>query len=137
VFIRALTQIKGEDMTTPCEELGYKVGDLFVATDEGYTTSGYNVVLSVDDGSEYPMFVKELVYARDVKCDRKDFDYNDFDFLHLSVVRKLEETPEVKLATFTVESSIAIQQIKELTEALKELEVAYSKVSHIVTFEGE
>jgi hypothetical protein len=132
VFIRAKAHIKGEDMTTPCEELGYKVGDLFIVIDEGYTTSGYNVVLAVDDGSDYPMFVKESVYARDV-----EYKSSDFDFLYLSLVRELEETPKVKLATFTVESSVAIQQIKELTEALKELEVAHSKVSHLLTFKGE
>jgi hypothetical protein len=119
-------------MTTPCEDLGYKVGDLFVVTDERYTTFGHNMVLALDEGSDYPMFVKESVYAGNV-----DYKCGDFDFLHLSLVRKLEETPEVKLATFTVESSVAIQQIKELTEALKELEVAHSKVSHLLTFKGE
>jgi hypothetical protein len=132
VFIRALAHIKGEDMTTPCEKLGYKVGDLFIVTEEGYTTSGYNVVLARDDESYFPKFVKESVYAGNVEYRSKDFD-----FLRLSMVRKLEETPEVKLATFTVESSVAIQQIKELTEALKELDVAYSKVSHLITFKGE
>jgi hypothetical protein len=132
VFIRAKAHIKGEDMTTPCEELGYKVGDLFIGTDEDYITFGYVIVLAVDDGSDCPKFVKESVYVGDV-----DYKCSDFDFLHLRRVRKLEETPEVKLATFTVESSVAIQQNKELTEALKELEVAYSKVSHLLTFKGE
>jgi hypothetical protein len=132
VFIRALAHIKGEDMTTPCEELGYKVGDLFIVTEEGYTTSRYNVILAVDDESDSPMFVKQSVYVGDV-----DYKCSDFDYLYLDKVRKLEETPEVKLATFTVESSIAIRQIKELTEALKELEVAYSKVKHLLTFKGE
>lgn len=41
---------------TPCEKLGYKVGDKFTVIKDSYFEKGTIVVLSEDDGSEVPWF---------------------------------------------------------------------------------
>lgn len=45
-------------MATPCEELGYKVGDKFKATESArnYFKTGEVIVLAEDDGSTMPLF---------------------------------------------------------------------------------
>lgn len=60
---------------TPCEELGYKVGDEFEVINSGYMTfnAGQVVVLTEDDHSECPLFEDKYgsddgyVYLKDVK----------------------------------------------------------------------
>ena len=41
---------------TPCEKLGYKVGDKFTVIKDSYFEKGTIVALSEDDGSEVPWF---------------------------------------------------------------------------------
>lgn len=57
---------------TPCEKLGYKVGDKFEVLEdaEGFT-KGQTVELKEDDGTECPFFandsIEEYYYLKDVK----------------------------------------------------------------------
>lgn len=44
---------------TPCEQLGYKVGDVFTATGDGEFMKGSTLTLSRDDGSRSPLFTGE------------------------------------------------------------------------------
>lgn len=50
-----------------------------------------------------------------------------------------EIVPESALTTLSikVDASTALQQVKELTEALTALDVAYSNVKHLLDFKGE
>ena len=43
---------------TPCEKLGYKVGDKFTVIKDSYFEKGTIVALSEDDGSEVPWFTR-------------------------------------------------------------------------------
>ena len=58
---------------TPCEELGYKAGDLFACNGNTWFERGVVVVLKEDDGSEIPPFglksdieISRYIYLRDV-----------------------------------------------------------------------
>lgn len=44
---------------TPCQELGYKVGDKFIALEDSLFTVGSIVTLHRDDGSTVPLFAGE------------------------------------------------------------------------------
>lgn len=52
--------MNSEKKKTPCEELGYKIGDNFELQEDVYTsiilTIGNIVTLCLDDGSNYPRF---------------------------------------------------------------------------------
>lgn len=46
-------------MKTPCEELGYKVGDKFVALEHSLFPEGTILTLHRDDGTSIPLFAGE------------------------------------------------------------------------------
>ena len=89
---------EGEDgKMTPCEELGYKVGDWFYVTESGNGFSaGQKVALAADDGSIMPLFSS---------------DNGDRSWQLLKNVRKID-TPLPDL----------INKIKEAVEAQREAE---------------
>ncbi|QHJ84378.1 MAG: hypothetical protein [Bacteriophage sp.] len=57
---------------TPCEKLGYKVGDRFevVAQNGSEAQVGWVVVLSEDDGTSFPYFKRDNDHSTDWYCPR-------------------------------------------------------------------
>ena len=71
---------------TPCERLGYKVGDRFVVIQQSNSRAkvGWIVVLSFDDGSDNPFFKKDGENGTNEYCPK------------LSEIRPLKTTTTIK-----------------------------------------
>ena len=84
---------------TPCEELGYKVGDKFtvIEDDANYFKSGERVYLVKDDDTNIPMFSK--IKGNTICKNNGEFTTG---YLRLSEVIKITETTGSSLEeTFT------------------------------------
>ena len=114
-----MRNLNGENKITPCEKLGYKVGDRFKhkVICNFYETFGKNIYLSEDDGSELPRF--NVVGTHD-KIDSANYDYF-----------ALEDVYPIEVNN---ESRPSLESVKELTKALKELDIAYNKVKHLLNY---
>lgn len=72
---------------TPCEELGYKVGDKFIVTKGGTFSVGSVVMLYRDDNSYTPLF--KLIKG---SCKYNVCDGEAGAYLHLGKVKPIEES---------------------------------------------
>ena len=72
---------------TPCEELGYKVGDKFIVTKGGTFSVGSVVMLYRDDNSYTPLF--KLIKG---SCKYNVCDGETGAYLHLGKVKPIEES---------------------------------------------
>tara|TARA_R110000851_G_scaffold187318_1_gene337146 strand:+ start:48009 stop:48725 length:717 start_codon:yes stop_codon:yes gene_type:complete len=81
---------------TPCEEKGYKVGDLFEVIKKDEYSLGSIVKLTEDDGSEWPLFdlVKGSVLST-IHPNDTDFYLGFDDFLPLARKDKDQDTEHV------------------------------------------
>lgn len=101
---------------TPCEELGYKVGDKFTVLEsvEGFTL-GQEIMLYRDDGTNDPLFIGQN--SRYNNADGKEGAYLDIKF-----VKKIVQEKEMKSGAFNLKTNPWFIRVnsKEEFEAAKE-----------------
>lgn len=112
---------------TPCEKLGYKVGDVFEVSQKAITFSGGSTVeLYRDDGSDNPLFL--LI---DGSCLWQGCDGDDGAFLSLEFVTPInspyvdeEKSTPVPKTSFNVGDVVRISSTGETYDAYEQVAIA-------------
>lgn len=112
---------------TPCEELGYKVGDEFVVVrGNGSLLEGDIVYLPEDDGTNCPKFSKK---EGRTELDADSLSKTTTAYLPLDWVTKIEEDDpskhpplvQVAIAVKVLGQELTLDQVADLIEELNSL----------------
>jgi len=114
---------------TPCEKLGYKVGDVFIVEESYGGDIPYNdnlhVVLAIDDGTECPKFV---VLGANLSSDK----ISKHDYIYLYNVVKVSATSDTTAQdVFTAIKTFLAKQPEHF-----HADVAITPTNYIVTLVG-
>lgn len=75
--------MRDRDMKPTRKDLGYKVGDLFVYTNDRYFQRGTILVLSIDDGSASPAFKALYPSKETLGLWTRDNGFDPYDEIYM------------------------------------------------------
>jgi len=117
---------------TPCEELGYKVGDKFkvVCSDDGNFSKNTIVYLVQDDCTECPRFSK-------LPLTNEAYDEDDWGYLFLYDVEKVDILDCTKSsATSTKDMLSTFQQFESSLRKANDVGLSFRKGTYTIYFDN-